>query len=159
VPSNTQLELIRLLPIWLKAVCLVSEVKNPPPGDGKFHISESAAAIRDTNRARIFKLLISPRIDSREPIPPGYKAGRYDNPIPTWFLALIYRVLFKNSSTGFRICVPFGLQMLDFEFDPFYGSVKQLASIKKSNMISEAADSPLECMFNAVIFCLQVVQV
>ncbi len=31
VPSNTQLELIRLLPIWLKAVCLVSEVKNPPP--------------------------------------------------------------------------------------------------------------------------------
>jgi hypothetical protein len=28
------------------------------------------------NRGRIFKLLMSPRIDSKEPIPPGYKAWR-----------------------------------------------------------------------------------
>ncbi len=37
-------------------------------------------------RARIFKLLKSPRIDSKKSIPP---AGRYDNPIPTRFLAPI----------------------------------------------------------------------
>ncbi len=44
------------------------------------------------NRARIFKLLRSPRIDSKEPIPPDCVcslAGRYDNPIPTRFLAPI----------------------------------------------------------------------
>ncbi len=43
--------------------------------------------------ARIFKLLRSPRIDSKEPIPPGCVlcslAGRYYNPIPTRFLAPI----------------------------------------------------------------------
>jgi hypothetical protein len=44
-------------------------------------------------RAGIFKLLWSPGIDSREWIPPAYVlcslVGRYDNPIPTWFLAPI----------------------------------------------------------------------
>ncbi len=42
---------------------------------------------------RIFKLLRSPRIDFKEPIPPGCiaisLAGRYDDPIPTQFLAPI----------------------------------------------------------------------
>ncbi len=49
--------------------------------------------------ALIFKLLRSPRIDSKEPIPPGCVAWRagYDNPIPIRFLALTR--LFKNSST------------------------------------------------------------
>jgi hypothetical protein len=39
--------------------------------------------------ARIFKLIRSPRIDSKEPTPPGCVSivGRYDNPIPTRFLA------------------------------------------------------------------------
>jgi hypothetical protein len=43
-------------------------------------------------RARIFKLLRHPDIDSKESIPPAYaarRAGRYDNPIPNWFLAPI----------------------------------------------------------------------
>jgi hypothetical protein len=42
-------------------------------------------------RARIFKLLRSPRIDSTEPIPPGCVPWRaaYDNLIPTRFLAPI----------------------------------------------------------------------
>ncbi len=40
--------------------------------------------------ARIVKLLRSPRIDSKEPIPPGCVAWRTcDNPIPTRFLAPI----------------------------------------------------------------------
>ncbi len=41
-------------------------------------------------RHGIFKLLKSPGIDSKESIPPAYVAwrvGRYDNPIPTLFLA------------------------------------------------------------------------
>jgi hypothetical protein len=40
---------------------------------------------------RIFKLIRSPRIDSKEPIPSGCVAlaGWYDNPIPTRFLAPI----------------------------------------------------------------------
>ncbi len=48
---------------------------------------------RDTNEdksviwARIFKLLKSPRIDPKEPI--HSLAGRYDNPIPSRFLAPI----------------------------------------------------------------------
>jgi hypothetical protein len=40
----------------------------------------------------MFKLLRSPRIYSKEPIPPGcvaWLAGQYDNPIPTRFLAPI----------------------------------------------------------------------
>jgi hypothetical protein len=39
-------------------------------------------------RARIFKLLRNPTIDSKEPIPPGCVAWRagIDNPIPTGFL-------------------------------------------------------------------------
>jgi hypothetical protein len=41
-------------------------------------------------RARIFKLLRSPRIDSKESILPAYSlAGRYDNLIPALFLAPI----------------------------------------------------------------------
>ncbi len=41
-------------------------------------------------RVRIFKLLRSPRIESKEPIQPGcvaLPAGIYDNPIPTQFLS------------------------------------------------------------------------
>ncbi len=40
-------------------------------------------------RARIFKLLKSPRIDSKQSIPPAYVAWRrrYDNLVPTRFLA------------------------------------------------------------------------
>ncbi len=40
-------------------------------------------------RARIFKLIRSPRIDSKEPVPPGCVAWRAGttNPIPTRFLA------------------------------------------------------------------------
>jgi hypothetical protein len=42
------------------------------------------------NRARIFKRLWSPGIDSKEWIPPAYLlAGRYDNPIRPRFLAPI----------------------------------------------------------------------
>ena len=45
------------------------------------------------NRARIFKLLRSPRIDAKEPVPPGCVlcslAGQYDNPISSRFLAPI----------------------------------------------------------------------
>ncbi len=43
-------------------------------------------------RVQILKLLRSPGIDSKEPVPPGCVcslAGRYDNPIPTLFLAPI----------------------------------------------------------------------
>ncbi len=47
----------------------------------------------DRRQLRIFELLRSPRIDSKEPIPPSCVlcslAGRYDSPIPTRFLALI----------------------------------------------------------------------
>jgi hypothetical protein len=41
------------------------------------------------NRAGIIKRLWCPGIDSKELIPPAYEdpAGRYDNPIPTQFLA------------------------------------------------------------------------
>ncbi len=39
------------------------------------------------SRARIFKLLRSPIVDSKESIPPAFVAGRYDNPITTRFLA------------------------------------------------------------------------
>ncbi len=41
--------------------------------------------------ARIFKLLSSPSIDSKESIPPAYvaMAGRYNNPIPTRFLWIL----------------------------------------------------------------------
>jgi hypothetical protein len=35
----------------------------------------------------MFKLVMSPGIDSKESIPSAYVAGRYDNPIPTRFLA------------------------------------------------------------------------
>jgi hypothetical protein len=38
--------------------------------------------------ADIFKRLRSPEIDSKESIPPVF-VGRYDNPIPTRFLATI----------------------------------------------------------------------
>ncbi len=48
--------------------------------------------------ARSFKLLRSPRIDYKKPIPLGCVAWRADNPIPTRFLAP--HRLFKNSSTG-----------------------------------------------------------
>jgi hypothetical protein len=50
-------------------------------------------------RARIFKLLRSLRINSKEPIPPGRLcivcslAGRYDNPIPTRFQRRVRRDL------------------------------------------------------------------
>ncbi len=49
-------------------------------------------------RARIFKLLRSPRIDSKEPILPGLcsLAGRYDNPIPTRFLVPIDCLKFQH---------------------------------------------------------------
>jgi hypothetical protein len=42
-------------------------------------------------RAQIFKLPRSPRVDSKESIPPAYVATRvgYDNPIPNRFLAPI----------------------------------------------------------------------
>jgi hypothetical protein len=41
-------------------------------------------------RARIFKLLKGPRIDSKESIPPACSlTGRNDNPLPTRFLAPI----------------------------------------------------------------------
>jgi hypothetical protein len=38
---------------------------------------------------RYFYLLRSPGIDSKESIPPGSLASRYDNHISTWFLAPI----------------------------------------------------------------------
>ncbi len=46
---------------------------------------------RDELRARIFKCLWSPGINSKDWIPPAFVglAGRYDNPIPTRCLALI----------------------------------------------------------------------
>ncbi len=43
------------------------------------------------NQSPDFLTLSSLRIDSKEPIPSGCNSlvGRYDNPIPTWFLAPI----------------------------------------------------------------------
>jgi hypothetical protein len=63
-----------------------------------FSLLKGLAFVECLLRARIFKLLMSQRIDSIEPIPPGSVAWRwYDNPIPTHFLAP--RDFFKNSST------------------------------------------------------------
>jgi hypothetical protein len=58
--------------------------------------------------ARIFKLLRTPGIDSKKSIPPCSlcsQAGRYDEPIPTRFLAP--HRLFKNSSSGGPVRQPF----------------------------------------------------
>jgi hypothetical protein len=53
-----------------------------------------------TCRARIFKLLWSPGIDSKEPIPPACVAwrARCHNPIPTRFLAPIDCLKIQHSS-------------------------------------------------------------
>ncbi len=51
-------------------------------------------------KARIFKRLWSPGIDSKELIPPAYVvAGQYDNPIPPRFLAPIdpLKILAQNA--------------------------------------------------------------
>jgi hypothetical protein len=57
----------------------------------ELHCEESSSVLAVDSGAGIFKLIRSPRIDSKEPIPPGFcsPAGRYDNPIPTRFLAPI----------------------------------------------------------------------
>ena len=51
------------------------------------------AHFADLLQSPSFKLLWSPGIESKESIPPAYVAwrvaGRYDNPIPTRFLAPI----------------------------------------------------------------------
>jgi hypothetical protein len=58
--------------------------------------------------ARIIKLLMSPRIDFKESIPPAYGLlGRYDNPIPTRLLALIDCL--KIPSLDFRTIYGLGL--------------------------------------------------
>jgi hypothetical protein len=60
----------------------------PPPGWES--IPELFTRFTVRALSRIFKLLRSPRIDSKEPIPPGcvaWRADTYDNPIPTQFLA------------------------------------------------------------------------
>ncbi len=59
----------------------VTVSKSPSPQMALFFQSGS------TCRARIFKRLWSPGIDSKEWIPPAYVA--HDTPIPTWFLAPI----------------------------------------------------------------------
>jgi hypothetical protein len=65
-------------------------------------IGEEGAIVENQVRARIFKLSRSPRIDSKESIPP---AGPYDKPIPTRFLAptdcLIFQHRFKDQSIGY----------------------------------------------------------
>ncbi len=59
-------------------------------------------------RARIFKLLWSPGIGSKEPIPPAYLAwcvGPNGNPIPSYSVPSPHR-LFKNTSTFMHyICI------------------------------------------------------
>jgi hypothetical protein len=56
---------------------------------GGFALSDATEQWVYNSWVRIFKLLCSPGIDSKEPIPPAYVAWRprYDNPIPTRFLA------------------------------------------------------------------------
>ncbi len=72
---------------------------SPPPYQRSTPGPSSIRSVKSLAGARIFKLLRSPRIDSKEPIPPGRVAlaGRYDNPVPTRFLAPVDCK--KNSST------------------------------------------------------------
>ena len=64
------------------------------------------------SRARIFKILRCPRIDSKEPIPPGCVAlaGRYDNLNHTRFLALMDCL--KIPALGFLKVYKFGLWLV-----------------------------------------------
>ncbi len=60
--------------------------------DGKKNILVNVTIVGSNEAwARSFKLVRNPRLDSKESIPPACVAswGRYDNPIPTRFLASI----------------------------------------------------------------------
>jgi hypothetical protein len=75
---------------------------SPPPGVLQYSNIEALCC------ARIIKHLRSPRIDSKESIPPAYGlAGRYDNPIPSRFLVLIDCL--KIPSLDFRTIYGLGL--------------------------------------------------
>ncbi len=76
-------------------------------------------------RARIFKRLWSPGIDFKEWIPPVYSslAGRYDNPIPTRFLAPIYclKIPVLGSHDTFTSAFR-SAALISFKFDHFNGN-------------------------------------
>jgi hypothetical protein len=81
-------------------------------------------------RARIFKLFVSPRIDSKKPIPPGCVAWRAGMTnlflLGSWPHTLFPHWLFKNSSTGCLCALINSWQRLSCESEFAHG--------KQSNM-------------------------
>ncbi len=92
--------------------CMINDgqVEEKPAGTQNNSRLASSLITAPNSRARICKLSRSPRIDSKEPIPLGcVLAGRYNNPIPTRFLAPIdclkIPALIREDTSSNPLCV------------------------------------------------------